>query len=65
MRAALAAALLLPLPAPVCSIDNGLGVTPPMGWRSWNQFQCAINQVGQLQLCAAAAMLSPAAGPPL
>eukprot|EP00051_Salpingoeca_urceolata_P019433 m.283926 g.283926 ORF g.283926 m.283926 type:complete len:431 (-) comp19421_c0_seq10:29-1321(-) len=33
----------------VCSmtttaIDNGFGRTPPMGWRSWNQFQCAINQ---------------------
>ena len=26
------------------AIDNGLGVTPPRGWRSWNQFQCAINQ---------------------
>ena len=26
------------------SIDNGIGLSPPMGWRSWNQFQCAINQ---------------------
>ena len=26
------------------AIDNGLGLRPPRGWRSWNQFQCAINQ---------------------
>jgi len=25
-------------------IDNGLGITPPLGWRSWNQFQCSVNQ---------------------
>ena len=29
---------------PSQSIDNGIGVSPPMGWRSWNQFQCNINQ---------------------
>lgn len=21
---------------PVLAIDNGYGITPPMGWRSWN-----------------------------
>eukprot|EP00756_Hemistasia_phaeocysticola_P052038 Hpha_TRINITY_DN27228_c0_g1::TRINITY_DN27228_c0_g1_i1::g.140708::m.140708/K07407/E3.2.1.22B, galA, rafA; alpha-galactosidase len=26
------------------AIDNGLGITPPRGWRSWNQFDCSINQ---------------------
>ena len=26
------------------ALDNGLGVTPPRGWRSWNQFQCNIQQ---------------------
>eukprot|EP00664_Eupelagonemidae_sp_cell27_P007802 gene7802-9937_t len=32
----------LPLSVPLCllrcgsAIDNGLGLTPPMGWRSWN-----------------------------
>lgn len=26
------------------AIDNGLGLVPPRGWRSWNQFQCTINQ---------------------
>ena len=30
--------------ATVVAIDNGLGLRPPRGWRSWNQFQCAINQ---------------------
>ena len=26
------------------AIDNGLGLTPPRGWRSWNQFDTAIHQ---------------------
>jgi len=25
---------------PVSAYDNGLGLTPPMGWNSWNQFGC-------------------------
>ncbi|XP_058779359.1 alpha-galactosidase-like [Vicia villosa] len=25
-------------------IDNGLGQTPPMGWNSWNHFQCNVNE---------------------
>lgn len=24
-------------------LDNGLGLTPPMGWNSWNHFGCNIN----------------------
>jgi alpha-galactosidase len=24
-------------------LDNGLGLTPPMGWNSWNKFGCNIN----------------------
>jgi len=28
----------------VYGIDNGLGITPPLGWRSWNQFQCSVDQ---------------------
>jgi alpha-galactosidase len=27
----------------VFGIDNGLGLTPPMGWNSWNHFGCKIN----------------------
>ncbi|GLJ09288.1 hypothetical protein SUGI_0105700 [Cryptomeria japonica] len=25
-------------------LQNGLGMTPPMGWNSWNHFQCDINE---------------------
>ena len=25
-------------------LDNGLGLTPPMGWNSWNKFGCNINE---------------------
>ncbi|PKA60408.1 Alpha-galactosidase [Apostasia shenzhenica] len=26
------------------ALDNGLGRTPPMGWNSWNHFQCKIDE---------------------
>lgn len=26
------------------SLDNGMGLTPPMGWNSWNHFGCKINE---------------------
>ncbi|KAF1886405.1 hypothetical protein Lal_00045637 [Lupinus albus] len=25
-------------------LDNGIGLTPPMGWNSWNHFGCNINE---------------------
>ncbi len=28
----------------VQSLDNGLGLTPQMGWNSWNKFGCNINE---------------------
>jgi alpha-galactosidase len=28
----------------VVGLDNGLGRTPPMGWNSWNNFNCDIHQ---------------------
>ena len=34
----------------VDSIDNGLGITPPMGWRSWNCYSGNINQ-GLIEQC--------------
>jgi alpha-galactosidase len=39
-------ALLLSLLAfpGVLSLDNGLGMTPQMGWNSWNHFGCGVNQ---------------------
>ena len=35
--------LLLLVALTVC-LDNGLGRTPPMGWNSWNKFNCNINE---------------------
>ena len=26
------------------ALDNGLGLTPQMGWDSWNHFRCNVNQ---------------------
>ena len=26
------------------ALDNGLGITPSMGWNSWNKFACNINE---------------------
>ena len=31
----------------VTSLDNGVGLTPltpPIGWNSWNKFDCSINE---------------------
>lgn len=33
--------ILLPV---VQSLENGLGLVPPMGWNSWNAFHCDINE---------------------
>ena len=27
-----------------CALDNGLGLTPQMGWNTWNKFGCNINE---------------------
>eukprot|EP00041_Stephanoeca_diplocostata_P027458 m.754988 g.754988 ORF g.754988 m.754988 type:complete len:449 (-) comp23179_c0_seq7:327-1673(-) len=38
------------------AIDNGVGITPPMGWRSWNCFHGNVNQqiiTGQIDALAA------------
>ena len=29
----------------VLAVDNGIGLTPPMGWRHWKAFYANINQV--------------------
>ncbi len=26
------------------SLDNGVGLTPPMGWNSWNPYGCFITE---------------------
>jgi alpha-galactosidase len=28
----------------VLGLQNGLGLTPPMGWNTWNKYYCDINQ---------------------
>jgi len=38
------AVLTLCVPATVCALDNGLARTPPMGWNSWNKFQCNVSE---------------------
>jgi alpha-galactosidase len=41
MRALAILFFLLPV---VLALDNGLGLTPQMGWNSWNHFACDINE---------------------
>jgi len=36
--------LALTLAAGVHALENGLARTPPMGWNSWNKFQCEVNE---------------------
>jgi alpha-galactosidase len=38
-----AAAAAAALVGGVAGIDNGLGITPPQGWRSWNVYPCEDN----------------------
>ena len=35
---------LMCLLAVAMAVDNGLGLTPQMGWNSWNKFGCNINE---------------------
>ena len=37
-----AAAVLLPS-SPALALNNGLALTPPMGWNDWNSFGCNVN----------------------
>lgn len=39
-----ACALLLAGGACVSGLSNGLGLTPPMGWNSWNHFGCDVSE---------------------
>ena len=45
--------LLLICIAGATALDNGLGITPPMGWSSWNYFTYDINETIALQIGAA------------
>ncbi len=44
MRAAIRLTVLATSGSFSNAINNGLGITPPRGWRSWNQFGTNINQ---------------------
>ena len=43
MRILSISAILL-LASETLALDNGLGLTPQMGWNSWNKFGCNINE---------------------
>src|SRR5512135_1786843 len=42
-RPAIALAFLLPVAA-IASAADGLALTPPMGWNSWNKFGCNVSE---------------------
>ena len=52
----LVACIALLASAPAKALDNGLALTPPMGWNSWNKFQCNVSE--ELIKGAADAMVS-------
>jgi alpha-galactosidase len=39
----------LHMPGAALASNNGRAMTPPRGWRSWNQFQCRANQSTMLE----------------
>lgn len=44
MLALVAAALVLARLPGGAAMDNGLAMTPPMGWSTWNTFRCNISE---------------------
>ncbi len=42
--AAVTFAAALSLTSPAGALENGLARTPPMGWNTWNTFECNINE---------------------
>lgn len=46
MKLSFVAMSMLALLAPplIQALDNGLAPTPPMGWNSWNKFQCNVSE---------------------
>jgi hypothetical protein len=41
--AALAVAVQVPLATQARALDDGLALTPPMGWNDWNAFGCSVS----------------------
>lgn len=44
LAALVAAVSLSSLPSPTAALNNGLALTPQMGWNSWNHFVCSIDE---------------------
>jgi len=44
MKLSIAAIAMLALAPSIWALDNGLARTPPMGWNSWNKFQCNVSE---------------------
>lgn len=43
-RVSFVIATLAALTTDVDALNNGLGLTPQMGWNTWNKFGCSINE---------------------
>ncbi|MGH3170560.1 MAG: alpha-galactosidase [Trebonia sp.] len=43
VAAGLAVAAQIPLARPASALDDGLALTPPMGWNDWNAFGCGVS----------------------
>jgi hypothetical protein len=41
---ALVAGAITATATPAAALDNGLALTPPMGWNDWNAFGCAVSE---------------------
>ena len=39
--------LLLGIVFVVNGLDNGIGLTPPMGWMTWERFRCQLDCVNR------------------
>jgi len=51
LLAALGAIVSALLPGGVAGLDNGLALTPPMGWLSWERFMCNTDCTGSPDSC--------------
>ena len=46
--------ILFALLRATAALDNGVGLTPPMGWRSWNAFGIQVDQQTMVETMDAA-----------
>lgn len=43
----------------VTSLDNGLALTPPMGWMSWQRFRCNVDCENYPDECIRCVLIIP------